>query len=381
MTRICYIKNSRDSKPTLHLLIEEMSFMDNLLGGTRLFIFFIVFTVNSFSIFLCMLASLPMRLISSSHFVRVRHFLFKTWTDMLICLTSFFTEADFVIYLPAHTEDLGAIQDFIDPFFATVLQSGLPQPSSTLDQTGELKNVVVMSNHQLYVDWIFVLSLLSWNLAAGSIYIVLKRSLQFIPIFGIGMKMCDFLFLSRDWMKDQHKFIRRLKRISRTDDKCNILIFPEGTTLSAESHEQMISHSTKIKQPPFNHVLIPRASGTFAALNGLSRLRGILDLTIAYEDEFKGYPEDRFGLWDAFARYEMPFLTHVYLNSIHKDQIPYSNRTDLNTWLYDLFREKDNKLSNFKVPRQFPKDTTRIPLTIPLSPYVPETTFYILSSS
>ena len=41
----------------------------------------------------------------------------------------FFTEADFVIYLPAQTEDLRAVQDFFVHFFATILQSGLPHTS------------------------------------------------------------------------------------------------------------------------------------------------------------------------------------------------------------------------------------------------------------
>lgn len=298
---------------------------------------------------------------------------------MLICFLSFFTEADFVVYLPGQAENREAVQDLLCHFFANVLQGGLSQPSPILDHAAEFGNIVIISNHQLYVDWVFIFSILSWNFAAGFIYIVLKRSLQFIPIFGFGMKMCDFLFLNRDWIKDQHKFIRRLNRISKSDDKCNILIFPEGTTLNPEAFEQMISYSAKIKKPPFDHVLIPRASGTFAALNGLPRLKGVLDLTIAYEDEFEGFPEDRFGLWDAFARYEMPFLTHFYLDRIPKDQIPYSNRADLAAWLYDLFKEKDDKLSNFKVSRQFsPESTIRMPVTIPLSPYVPETTFYIL---
>lgn len=355
-----------------------MSLTENIFMSTRLVLFFLVFT--SISLFVCffMIILLPLRFLSPSLFIFSRHFLFKLWVDMLICFLSFSTEAAFVVYLPAQTESFNAVQHSLCHFFATVLQNGLPILSPLPDCSAELGNLVIMSNHQLYTDWIFVLSLLSWNRAAGSIYIVLKRSLQFVPIFGFGMKLCDFLFLNRDWVKDQHKFVRRLNRISKIDDKCNILIFPEGTTLCADAFEQMISHSTKLKKAPFNHVLIPKVSGTFAALNGLSRLRGILDLTIAYEDEFKGFPEDRFGLWDVFARHEMPLLTHFYLNRIQKDQIPYSNRTDLTSWLYDLFKEKDNKLSSFKISKQFPNNTVKVPLRIPLSPYVPETTFYFL---
>ena len=254
---------------------------------------------------------------------------------------------------------------------------GLPSSALTSGHS-EPKNVVIMSNHQLYVDWIFILSLLSWNLAAGSIYIVLKRSLQFIPIFGLGMKLCDFLFLNRDWGKDQQKFVRRLDRISKADDKCNVLIFPEGTTLNPDACEKMIAYSNRLGKAPFKHALIPRVSGTFAALNGLSRLQGILDLTTVYEEEFEGFPEDRFGLWDVFARHEMPFLTHFHLKGIHQHQIPYSNRTQLSAWLYDLFKEKDDKLDIFKTSRQFPRDTVAVPIRIPLSPYVPETAFYIV---
>ena len=302
----------------------------------------------------------------------------SVWVNLLLCFVSYFTEADFVIHLPAQVAEMEAAQKFLCHSFASVLQEGLPPSSSVPEYSAELKNVVIMSNHQLYVDWIFILSLLSWNLAAGSIYIVLKRSLQFVPIFGLGMKLCDFLFLNRDWAKDQHKFARRLGRISRADDKCNVLIFPEGTTLNPDAFEQMVTYSAKLGKAPYKHALIPRVSGTFAALNGLSRLQGILDLTIAYEEDFVGFPEDQFGLWDLFACHEMPSLTHFYMDRVQRDQIPYSNRTELAAWLYDLFKEKDDKLDYFKASKQFPKSTKRVQLTIPLSPYVPETTFYVL---
>lgn len=80
-------------------------------------------------------------------------------------------------------------------------------PSSELSIRGEIpsdkhKPCIIIANHQLDVDWwyIWMIAKLSGN--AGNIKIILKAEVKFIPVFGWGMQMFDFLFLSRQLIQD-----------------------------------------------------------------------------------------------------------------------------------------------------------------------------------
>jgi 1-acyl-sn-glycerol-3-phosphate acyltransferase len=101
------------------------------------------------------------------------------------------------------------------------------QFKESMEGSKTCSNDIVISNHQIYTDWLYIWGLFSWMGKSGNIKITLKKSLQLIPVVGLGMKLCGFIFISRKWNVDQSKFIRRIARL--VDYKpFSLLIFPEG---------------------------------------------------------------------------------------------------------------------------------------------------------
>jgi len=71
----------------------------------------------------------------------------------------------------------------------------------------------------------------------GALYIILKESLKRVPVLGWGMQFYGFIFLARNWKKDQERFKYRLNKLAQpnvTGERSPmwLLIFPEGTNLS-----------------------------------------------------------------------------------------------------------------------------------------------------
>ena len=64
--------------------------------------------------------------------------------------------------------------------------------------------------------------------AHGHIYIILKQSLQYIPIIGWGMKFYGFIFMSRKMATDQPRMAYRLGKLKQTPGK--------GSAYPADAH-------------------------------------------------------------------------------------------------------------------------------------------------
>lgn len=154
------------------------------------------------------------------------------------------------------------------------------------------ERLVLLANHQLYSDWIYL-----WWIAyanrpkmSGHLYIVLKESIKYIPFLGQGMMMFDFIFMSRKWAKDKDRLAYRLHKLNQPLPGSSLLrpmwllLFPEGTNLSNNGRASSARWAEKNGFPDMQHQLLPRSTGSFYCLN---QLRGsvdyVYDCTMAYE--------------------------------------------------------------------------------------------------
>lgn len=157
------------------------------------------------------------------------------------------------------------------------------------------ERMIVISNHQIYTEWIYLWWVAYASQMHGYIYIIMKESLKYIPILGQGMMFFSFVFLSRHWDTDQPVMAHRLHKLrtkwtNRTDLKKNLLdpmwllIFPEGTNLSANQRGKSEVWAEKTNQKPMRHCLIPRSTGLKFCIDELGdTVDWIYDCTIAYE--------------------------------------------------------------------------------------------------
>ncbi|OAG16439.1 acyltransferase-domain-containing protein [Alternaria alternata] len=218
--------------------------------------------------------------------------------------------------------------------------------------------LVLMANHQLYTDWLYLWWIAYTNNMHGFIYIILKESLKNIPIIGWGAQFYNFIFLSRKWEEDQRTFKKHLTKLNKKGDPMWLIIFPEGTNLSKTTREKSQKWAQKNGLQDMKHQLLPRSTGLKFCLNELRETTDWLyDCTIAYE----GVPEGQFGqdiftLRSSFFEGRPPKSVNMHWRRFHLDDIPYENTHAFEVWLRNRWREKDYMLEYFSRHTRFPAE-------------------------
>ena len=161
-------------------------------------------------------------------------------------------------------------------------------------QTRFPERLVMIANHQLYSDWLYLWWMAYTSAMHGHIFIVLKQSLKYIPVLGPGMMFYGFVFMARNWTRDKPRLQHRLQKLkarhrgplsgSQSLDPMWLLIFPEGTNLSANTRKKSAHWAEKQGISDLQHLLLPRSTGLLYCLRELQgTVDWVYDCTVAYE--------------------------------------------------------------------------------------------------
>jgi 1-acyl-sn-glycerol-3-phosphate acyltransferase len=156
------------------------------------------------------------------------------------------------------------------------------------------ERLILVSNHQIYTDWLYLWWVAYTSRLHGSIFIILKEGLKYVPFIGPGMMFYGFVFMKRNWASDKIRLQHRLRKLkgrhggpmagSGSLDPMWLLIYPEGTNLSANTRKASKKWAEKNHIPDLKRQLLPRSTGLWFCLQ---ELRGtvdwIYDCTVAYE--------------------------------------------------------------------------------------------------
>ncbi|KAH7091052.1 acyltransferase-domain-containing protein [Paraphoma chrysanthemicola] len=218
--------------------------------------------------------------------------------------------------------------------------------------------MVLMANHQLYTDWLYLWWIAYTNSMHGFIYIILKESLRNIPIIGWSAQFYNFIFLARNWEEDQRTFKKHLGRLNKPKDPMWLIIFPEGTNLSASTRDKSKKWAEKNGLEDMKHQLLPRSTGLRFCLNELKETTDWLyDCTIAYEGVPPGqFGQDIFTLRSTFFEGRPPKSVNMHWRRFHIDSIPIQNTKAFEVWLRNRWREKDYMLEYFNRNNRFPAE-------------------------
>ena len=160
------------------------------------------------------------------------------------------------------------------------------------------ERMVMMANHQLYSDWLYLWWIAYTSHMHGHIFIILKESLKYFPVIGPAMMFYGFIFMARNWVKDRPRLQHRLRILAnskhagpmsgtapgKTLDPMWLMIFPEGTNLSRNTRNGSAKWAAKQGIKDFEHVLLPRSTGLQYCLQELKgTVDWIYDCTVAYE--------------------------------------------------------------------------------------------------
>jgi len=207
----------------------------------------------------------------------------------------------------------------------------------------------------------------------GHIYIILKESLKFIPFLGPGMMFYGFVFMARNWAKDKARLAYRLQKLkgrhsgplsgSQDLDPMWLMIFPEGTNLSANTRKRSAAWAATQGIDDLRHLLLPRSTGLQFCLQELKgTVDWVYDCTTAYEGVPRGgYAQDYFTLRSTYLQGRPPKSVNMHWRRFAVSSIPIDNAKTFELWLKNVWLEKETLLEYFAQNGRFPADDGRDP--------------------
>lgn len=221
------------------------------------------------------------------------------------------------------------------------------------------ERIVLIANHQIYTDWLYLWWTAYCSGMHGRLYIILKESLKKIPIIGWGMQLNQFIFLKRNWEQDRAHMAQALQRLNKLADPMWLLIFPEGTNLAPSTREKSAAWAAKNSTKDMRHCLLPRSTGLRFCLQELREtVEYLYDCTVAYEGVPRGqYAQDIFTLKAGYLEGRPPKSVSMYWRRFKIKDIPIDNEKAFELWLIARWREKDLLIENYLIHGRFPGDT------------------------
>ncbi|KAG9248092.1 acyltransferase-domain-containing protein [Calycina marina] len=228
--------------------------------------------------------------------------------------------------------------------------------------------LVLIANHQLYSDWLYLWWAAYTNKRKmhGHIYIILKESLKHIPIVGWGMMFYGFIFMSRKMATDQPRIAHRLNKLKERHsgplsgekglDPMWLLLFPEGTNASPNMRIKSAEWAEKTGVADVKHTLLPRSTGSLFCLNELENtVDYVYDCTLAYEGiECGEYGQDLYTLRSMYFAGQPPPSVNMYWRKFAIKDIPLQDGEKFDLWLRERWYEKDAIMEEYASTGRFP---------------------------
>jgi len=264
------------------------------------------------------------------------------------------------------------------------------------------RKAVLIPNHQIYADWWYTWCLMYFMNTHRDVFIVLKKSLKWLPILGWGMQFFDFIFLARSWASDRLNLSSQLSRLGRRAEKQEIplsfLLYPEGTLVSVDTRPVSKKFADKLGIPDMMHTLLPRSTGLQYSLRSLApRIPSLqlLDITVGYPGirPFQ-YGQSYYTLRSIFLDRTPPpaIYMHIRRFDVGSDvplgdlsstnpkllpngsgtkqaieiDVPEAEKLAFEDWLREIWREKDQLMAKYLDTGSFvsSKDAVEIPLEL-----------------
>lgn len=220
------------------------------------------------------------------------------------------------------------------------------------------QRMILIANHQIYTDWLYLWWIGYTAGMHGRIYVVLKESLKRIPVIGWGMQFAQFIFLKRKWEQDKPRMAAHLQKFNNPKDPMWLMMFPEGTNLADCTREASKQWADKNGIQDMQHTLLPRSTGLQFILQELqTTVEYIYDCTIAYEGVPRGeFAQDIFTVGASYFGGRPPKSVNMYWRRFKISNIPLDDPKTFELWLRQRWTEKDKFIEDYLRTGRFPAD-------------------------
>ncbi|KAK1170440.1 lysocardiolipin acyltransferase 1-like [Acipenser oxyrinchus oxyrinchus] len=201
---------------------------------------------------------------------------------------------------------------------------------------------VIIMNHRTRLDWMFL-----WDCLLRYSYlrlekICLKATLKAVPGFGWAMQVASFIFIHRKWEDDRRHVGAMLDYFCAIREPLQLLIFPEGTDLTANTRARSDVFAEKNGLQKYEYVLHPRTTGFTFIVESLRKgdnLDAVHDITVAYPQNI---PQTERHLVTG----QFPREIHFHVQRYPVKALP-EGTTELQDWCQERWREKEQRLRDF----------------------------------
>ncbi|KAL6987101.1 1-acyl-sn-glycerol-3-phosphate acyltransferase 2 [Sarracenia purpurea var. burkii] len=208
------------------------------------------------------------------------------------------------------------------------------------------EHALVICNHKSDIDW-----LVGWILAQrsgclGSTLAVMKKSSKFLPVIGWSMWFTEYLFLERNWAKDESTLKSGLQQLRDFPLPFWLALFVEGTRFTKAKLLAAQEYASSAGLPVPRNVLIPRTKGFVSAVSQMrSFVPAIYDVTVAIPKSSP--PPTMLRLFKG-----QPSVVHVHLKRHLMKELP-ETEDAIAQWCRDIFVAKDKLLDKHNVKDTF----------------------------
>ena len=246
-----------------------------------------------------------------------------------------------------------------------------PDASQLLQPKGKGSKLII-SNHLSFTDT-FVLNSLSTSAGeASGMRAFAKASLRALPVLGWAAYFLDFVFLTRNYQRDQKTITTQIAALSEHSQHYSsgnfwLTIFPEGTRSRPAKIIESQAYAKSQGLPAFEHLLLPRTKGLQSLLEGAdSSFRQaadhVLDITLGYPSK-RADPASskvRPSVGDLFFSTGRSWPVHIHVRAIPLSSVP-TGKEELRSWVFSVFQEKDKLLEYYYQHGKFPGDVQVLP--------------------
>lgn len=205
---------------------------------------------------------------------------------------------------------------------------------------------IIIMNHRTRLDWMFFWNALyyidPWLLTSEKI--ILKAMLKNIVGAGWAMQCNAFVFLDRNWEKDEAILKSSCQYLASMERSYQLLMFPEGTDFCERSKQHSDRFSSENNLAQLHYVLQPRTTGLSCLaldLNQYEALNCIYDVTVAYPSEIVQ------SEFDMVVRGAHPTRVDFLIKKISAAEMPSIDEFSIRDWCRDRWQMKDELLRTY----------------------------------